>query len=178
MLKQATKILTVLSVFLLASYLIYVTAFASEELHNQPAPAHMSAEFPDLKGTPHTLAQWRGKVVLVNFWATWCAPCREEIPELGDINNKFKSQGAVVVGISLDDIDKIKNFIKQGNKIDYQVLAADMDGLPYSISLGNRSMAVPYSVLLDQEGKIAHAYYGRIKPAQIEQDISNLLNKS
>lgn len=176
MLKRATFSLSVLSLFLLASYLIYITAFASEE-GELLAPGHMTAEFLDLKGTPHTLAQWKGQVILVNFWATWCGPCREEIPELGEINSKYKDKGFAVVGISLDDNAKIKEFMKK-TSIGYQVLVGDMDALPYSISLGNQSMVVPYTVLLDRNGNIAHAYYGKIKPGQIEEDILKLIKKS
>lgn len=176
MFKRATFSLSVVSLILLASYLIYVSAFASEKTELQ-APGHMMAEFPDLKGTPHTLAQWKGSVILVNFWATWCAPCRDEIPELSEINSRYKDQGFAVVGISLDDNAKIKEFMKR-TPISYQVLVGDMDALPYSISLGNQSMVVPYTVLIDRNGNIAHAYYGKIKPGQIDEDIAKLMKKT
>lgn len=178
MMHRALISLSVLTVFLFASYLIFITAFASEDKTQVDIPKHMAAEFLDLKGTPHTLGQWNGEVVLVNFWATWCAPCREEIPELSGIKNKFKDKGVAVVGIALDDADKIRAFMKQGHAIDYQILVGDLDAMPYSISLGNRSMVVPYTVLIDRSGNIAHAYYGRIKLDQIEADITKLLQKS
>lgn len=139
----------------------------------------MKVEFIEMKGEmPRSLAYWQGNIILVNFWATWCVPCREEMPELGEIYNKFKGLGVVTVGIALDDSSKISEFIRQGNSIDYPILVADMDGMPYAISLGNKAMAVPYTVLLDRKGNVAHVYYGRIKPVQIEEDISNLLKKS
>jgi peroxiredoxin len=174
MLKRAFFSLSVITLFFLASYLIFITASASEGTELL-APGHMTAEFPDLKGTPHTLAQWKGKVILVNFWATWCGPCREEIPELSEINQRYKEKGFAVVGISLDDSAKIKDFMKQ-TSINYQVLVGELDAMPYSLSLGNQSMVVPYTVLLDRKGNIAHAYYGKIKIAEIEEDVLKLLN--
>ena len=78
--------------------------------HNQGAPSNAStqalyaATFPDVQAKQQPLKQWQGKVAIINFWATWCPPCREEMPELSDLYEKYKDKGVMVIGISTDEL--------------------------------------------------------------------------
>src|SRR5581483_1569563 len=80
--------------------------------HAEDAAALMALSLPDVSGTPQSLAQWRGKVVVVNFWATWCAPCREEMPEFVKAQQEYGARGLQFVGIAVDDADKVSKFVK------------------------------------------------------------------
>ncbi len=133
-----------------------------------------AASYPDVLGQQQALKQWQGKIILVNFWATWCPPCREEMPELSKIQDKFRDQGVIVLGISTDDLEKTKNFINN-SPVSYPILAADMDGMDLSQILGNNRGILPYSVLIDQHGSVIKVFQGRIDQALVEQTIQAIL---
>lgn len=106
---------------------------------------------PDGKST--SLDQYRGKVVLLNFWATWCAPCRDEMPELNQLSRQLDLKRAVVVGIAADEQKDVKAFVTRLG-IHYPIAIGDTDEVfAWSVRLGNRSEGLPFSVLLDTKGK-------------------------
>ena len=74
-----------------------------------------ATSFPDENGKPQALKQWQGKVIVLNFWATWCPPCREEMPELSELNKKYQAKNVVVLGVSTDDVPTIKKFTAEIN---------------------------------------------------------------
>lgn len=128
----------------------------------------------DLTGGTRRLSDWLGKVVLCNFWATWCAPCRDEIPMLVELREKYVAKGFEVVGIAIDHADKVREFSAK-YKISYPILMAEDVGLDLLRSLGNTASALPYTVTLDRKGAIVSRKLGILQKNVIEPTIKNLL---
>lgn len=129
---------------------------------------------PDLAGKPVTLAAWRGKVLVINFWGTWCAPCRREIPGLISIQRKHASNGVQVVGIAVDQEDKVQEYAKEIG-INYPVLVAGMEGATLARELGNKSGALPFTVVLDHGGKVILSHLGLITAEELEKLLGPLI---
>jgi thiol-disulfide isomerase/thioredoxin len=119
-----------------------------------------------------TPAIFSGKTVLVNFWATWCAPCRHEMPMLMDLQKQYAPMGLQVVGIALDDEQSVKNFVSTYG-ISYPILVGDADVFKVSAAYGNTEGVLPYSVLVDKDGIVRWQYAGKVR----SDDISNLLSE-
>ena len=132
--------------------------------------ALFTTNFVDILGHQQALKQWQGKTLLINFWATWCPPCREEMPELSNIQDKFHHQDFMVLGISTDDMEKTKAFIKS-YPVSYPILVGDIDGMDLSQALGNNRDILPYSVLINRDGTIVKIFQGRINSDEVEQAI-------
>lgn len=133
---------------------------------------------PDLKldtvgGEKWSLYEQRGNVVLLNFWATWCAPCREEIPELVGLAEKYKTKNLKVVGVNVDseDLELVNKFIKDF-KMDYTVL------LTVPGSLLSQQKSVPMTLLIDEESRLVKKYVGAVEGSLFEKDIENLFKKN
>ena len=122
---------------------------ASNSAPEAPDPAAVSAltraDLPELAGGRATLERWRGKVIVVNFWASWCPPCREEIPGLVRIQQKFAANGLQVVGIAVDSVDKSRQAAAQMG-ISYPVLVAGVEVIDVTRRLGNRAGGLPYTL--------------------------------
>jgi len=126
-----------------------------------------SAAFPDLAGQTRTLGEWRGRVLVCNFWATWCAPCREEIPMFMAVRAKYAASGVEFVGIAVDNPSNVRQFAASF-KISYPVLLAEADGLDLMRKLGNIAGGLPYTVVADRQGAIAHRKLGALKRDDLE----------
>lgn len=113
----------------------------------------------DTEGRTRHLAEWDGRPVLLNFWATWCAPCREEMPLLDAFQREQAANGVQVIGIGLDDPDKIRAWMRD-NPTAFPVLLAQPLGYDVSKQFGNRLSAVPYSVLLGPDGHLLRRHLG------------------
>jgi thiol-disulfide isomerase/thioredoxin len=131
--------------------------------------------FPDLSGQPATIAGWRGKVVVVNFWASWCAPCREEIPGLLSLQRKYAGNGLQVVGIAVDSVDNSKS-AAAALGIAYPVLIGGLGSIELTRQLGNKAGALPYTVILDRDGRLVATHLGLISEAKLEQLLRPLLS--
>jgi thiol-disulfide isomerase/thioredoxin len=138
------------------------------------AAALLALSLPDTQGTPQSVRQWRGKVLVVNFWATWCGPCREEMPEFVRAQRELGPRGLQIVGIAVDQPDKVAQFAKELG-LNYPALIGGYDAVDISIPLGNRLAALPFTVILDREGRVAHTQLGPIKPSQLRSIVGNLL---
>jgi thiol-disulfide isomerase/thioredoxin len=135
--------------------------------------ALLAARLPDLAGKPRQLSEWRGKILVCNFWATWCAPCREEIPLLVAARAKYASQGVEIVGIAVDNASKVSEFSRSMG-VTYPILLSEADGLELMRRLGNTSGGLPYTVFLDREGRVAHRKLGALKASDLEQILGGL----
>lgn len=131
----------------------------------------LSASFPDLSGRVRRLTEWQGRVVLFNFWATWCAPCREEMPVLDAAAQKFWFS---VVGIGIDLAVKVREFAANYG-IRYEMLVAGADAIQLMKELGNSSGGLPFSLLLDRQGRIAHRKLGPLTGQELEGVVAPLL---
>lgn len=134
----------------------------------------LAASFPDLEGRPRKLLEWRGQVLVCNFWATWCAPCREEIPILNSAYNRFAAKGVEIVGIGIDNVAKMREFSKELG-IGYPILVAGAEALNLMRNLGNTSGGLPFTVFLDRQGRLVHRKLGAIKASELEEQLINLL---
>jgi thiol-disulfide isomerase/thioredoxin len=129
------------------------------------------AQFQDLGGRPGSINNWRGQVVIVNFWASWCPPCREEIPGLISIQRQFAAKGVQVVGIAVDSVENARTSAAE-LKIDYPVLIAGIEVIDLTRKLGNRAGALPYTVILNREGKVIATHLGLISEADLARLIT------
>lgn len=119
----------------------------------------LAASLADLDGKLQPLAQWRGKVMVVNFWATWCPPCLKEIPEFMRMQQAFADKGVQFLGIAIDDPAKVAAFVAE-HKMNYPVLIAEKEGLTLARNAGNRLGALPFTVIIDRHGRTARVELG------------------
>jgi thiol-disulfide isomerase/thioredoxin len=147
---------------------------APQAASDQALAALIAARLPDLSGTPQALDQWRGKVVLVNFWATWCAPCREEIPMLVKLQEKYGERGLQLVGIAIDQAEKVRPYAAEMG-MNFPILLGSSDGIALARELGNKAAVLPFTLVLDRNGKIVAREVGALKAPRIEGLVSSLL---
>ncbi len=138
------------------------------------ATALLALSLPDVAGKEQSIGQWRGKVVVVNFWATWCAPCREEMPEFMRAQTEFGARGLQFVGIAVDQTDKVEQFAKELG-LNYPTLIGGFGAIELSKTLGNRLVALPFTIILDRQGRVAHTQLGPLKPQQLRTIVAKLL---
>lgn len=129
---------------------------------------------PDLTGTPRNINQWAGKVVLVNFWATWCPPCRKEMPAFIELHQTYAAQGFEIVGVAIDDAQQVRDFA-DGLGVNYPILVGALDASEIAKQYGNRYGTLPYSVLLDRKGRIRFIQPGELTRETLEAELKRLL---
>jgi thiol-disulfide isomerase/thioredoxin len=137
----------------------------------------LGVSLPDVQGKEQALGQWKGKVLIVNFWATWCVPCREEMPEFVKLQKEFGDRGVQFVGIAVDDPAKVKQFATELG-LNYPALIGGYGAIELSKSLGNRVGALPYTLVVDRSGSISRTHLGPVKTADLRGIIAELLPKS
>jgi len=133
-----------------------------------------STTFSDLSGTPHALAGWREQALIFNFWATWCEPCREEIPLLIALRRKYVAKSVEIVGIGIDRVDKMRLFSKEFS-IPYPLLVGEPGGVELMSALGNDAGALPFTVVRDGKGSIRFRRLGRLRPGDLEPVLEGIL---
>ena len=144
---------------------------------NRQAPdpsALLALSLPDTTGQQQSLSQWQGKVLVVNFWATWCGPCRDEMPGFVRAQREFGTDGLQVVGIAIDQRDKVASFAKELD-LNYPALVAGYEAMDVAKPLGDALLGLPFTVVLDRRGRVAHTQLGPMKPAQLRTIVRRLL---
>lgn len=136
----------------------------------------MSTALSDLSGKAQPLSQWRGKVLVVNYWATWCTPCRDEIPALMKVEHKYSSNGVKLVGIAIDNVAKVQEYAKD-MQIDYTLLIGGIDTLSAVKDLGNHAGVLPFTVVLDRAGKLVYAHAGAVTEDGLGVVLGPLISK-
>jgi thiol-disulfide isomerase/thioredoxin len=127
----------------------------------------------DLTGKSIPISAWSGKSLVINFWATWCAPCRREIPLLKTLAAEWDGRDLKVVGIAVDYRDKVRDFAGQF-KIDYPVLIGDQDALDVAAKFGMASPAFPFTVFTDRRGEVVALFVGELHRPQADFILSEV----
>lgn len=130
-----------------------------------------ATELTDIDGRKRTLGEWSGKLLVINFWATWCAPCLEEIPDLVAAQSKYAAKGLQVIGIAADSPSKVRNFSEK-LKINYPVLVDESGAIALSKRMGNRLGLLPFSLVLSPAGDIVMTRLGVFTPAELDRLVS------
>lgn len=139
--------------------------------------AFFAAGFTGLEGEKVAMEQFRGRPLVVNFWARWCAPCREEIPELAKLRAAQAADGIEVVGVAIEEVSKreaVKAFAAE-YAINYPVVLAGREGMGLMKALGNTSAGLPYTVYIGRDGKPVGSKLGLLRPAELEAAAQRLL---
>jgi len=128
----------------------------------------------DVDGKTHDINEYNGKVLIVNFWATWCPPCRREIPALIELQEKYQSKGFTIVGVALDSRQAAVDYVDPMS-INYPILVGESEGIAISQAYGNQLSVLPYTVVIDRKGIIRHAFAREITLAEAEKLIKPYL---
>jgi thiol-disulfide isomerase/thioredoxin len=142
---------------------------------NAQAPIELHA-IPvfDLDGQQTTIADWEAKLLIVNFWAPWCAPCRREVPTLIKFHRDFADRGVRVMGIAYDNESQVRRFAAD-YQINYPLFLAGNRTAMYNAAFGNRSGSLPFTALLDQDHRIVYQHTGELTATQLREQLEALL---
>jgi thiol-disulfide isomerase/thioredoxin len=133
-----------------------------------------AARWTDLQGGAPSLEQWRGQVLVINFWATWCAPCREEIPGFVRLQERYGARGVQFVGIAFDQPDKVSEFAREF-RMNYPLLLGGLETMDLLRQAGNRAGVLPYTLVIDRSGQVVSRLPGGLKEPKLEALIQPLL---
>jgi thiol-disulfide isomerase/thioredoxin len=117
---------------------------------------------------------WRGKVLVVNFWASWCPPCVEEMPTLDKIAQEYASKNVLIVGIGIDSPSNIRQFLEK-TPVSYPIMIGGLDGSALAKQMGNAQGALPYTVIINAKGKSVFTKLGKISEEELKKAINSAL---
>jgi len=155
----------------------FLTAGAVRAADAVSAAPLFAAALHDLDDKPTSLAVFQGKPLVVNFWARWCAPCRQEIPDLVLARARFKARGVEVVGIAIEDNAAAVRDFSRALAITYPVMLAKKDGITLMQALGNVQAGLPFTLVLDRGGNVAYQKLGIMDAAAIDAAFTAALKR-
>ena len=154
----------------LTSQWIYKTGLASD-----PAvKAFFANSWQTPDGKTVNTQDWQGKVLVVNFWASWCPPCVEEMPALDKLQQEFLQQKVLFVGIGIDSPSNIREFLSK-TPVSYPIVIGGLEGSNLSKQLGNSQGALPYTIIINAKGKASYSKLGKISEDDIRSAIKSAL---
>jgi thiol-disulfide isomerase/thioredoxin len=127
--------------------------------------------FPDLDGQTHSLNEWHGKIIVVNFWATWCPPCRKEIPEFVELQENYGPKGLQFVGIALEENESVAAYLTT-LKTNYPMLIGGDQAMALAQKMGNIAGILPFSLVFNRNGQLIHRQAGPFS----KEDLIKLIN--
>lgn len=133
-----------------------------------------AASFKDFDRISQPLSQYQGKTIVTYFWATWCKSCVAEVPMLKAMQEKYKDKNVVLIGIAVDNTDKVKQFVKD-HEITYPILIGGDDALALSKDLGNLVTGLPFMVMIDKNGQFAAKFLGELKQEKLESTLNTII---
>jgi len=133
-------------------------------------------ELPQLDGQPTGPARLRGRVLLINFWATWCEPCRREIPVFKSLRAEYGADTLEILGVALDDPELVRDYVAK-MAVDYPVALASMGDFALMRAYGNNRDALPFSVLIDANGRLRARKLGEYHEDELRRDIEAAISR-
>lgn len=180
---MTTRLVTIL----VAAVALVAGVYVSSQFRLNRPPVVQAPSNRDLVGSPRpefrlgsstgaivTAADFSGSTLLINFWATWCKPCLEEMPMLMELQEEYEEAGLQVIGIALDDVQSVREFVQKLG-ITYPILVGEADVMGANLAYGNVTGMLPYSVLVDRDGIIRWQYLGEIKREEFSKILLGLL---
>jgi len=175
-------------VALMAGALFYaaripVTAPPSPRVIEQPkvleVVSHPSFTLPDVSGTNHALSEWDGKNRILNFWATWCAPCRREIPLLKAFQDEQGNNGFQVIGIAVDFPEPVAHYAEAA-EFNYPILVGEQDAMAVAESSGVEFVGLPFTMFITSDGELLSTYIGELHQSHLDTvvDVMTRLDRS
>lgn len=187
MLKKTRAIIAYLAIMFSLGFAIYYFVLSPNAALKIPGifvsdtdPSGLSTEtffaarLPDENGVSQALNQYKGKIIVLNFWATWCPPCREEMPELSALHTEYKNNNVVVLGVAIDALSLVKEF-SSAAPVSYPLLADENEGMALASNLGNDKSVLPYTVIINTKGEVLNTYFGRIHKKLVVDALQPLL---
>lgn len=144
--------------------------YAPGEAELDVAELLYALNLPDSQGLAISLDQFRGQPLVVNFWATWCPPCIEEMPELSELQLAYQDRKLQILGLGIDSPDAISKFAGK-LPVSYPLLVAGVGGAELSRRFGNRGGGLPYTVVIDRTGRVMHSILGRFRTPDLRRAI-------
>jgi len=167
-------IFTVFAAILALTAGLLVQRTVSTSVEKEEVAKLLEFSFPDVSEQMQSISQWRGKVLVINFWATWCAPCLKEIPEFIKLQAEYQQQGLQFIGVAIEDKQSMSVYL-QGNKINYPVLIAGDAGIGLAHQLGNIIDAVPFTVIVNREGQVVYRQPGELSVDKLLSVVTPLI---
>ena len=147
------------------------------------APATTLAEqvpafsYPDLEGNLRRGSEWQAKILVLNFWAAWCPPCREETPDFVELQEKYIDDNVKFVGIAIDDPEPVQDFADTYG-VNYPILLGDIEAVALSRELGNRFEGLPFTIVAEPGGRVLLRHTGGLTREQLEPVLQQVVEKS
>ncbi len=153
-------------------------------LRYSPKPAQDSAieeffkqELRSPSGEIHQTANWRGKILVINYWASWCPPCVEEMPELVRSQTKYATKNVLFVGIGVDSPPNIREFLSK-TPVNYPIVLGGLEGSNWAKSMGNPSSGLPFTVIVNEKGANIKSKISKITEAELSSWIDSVISPS
>ena len=128
-------------------------------------------KLPDIEGQWREISEWDGKIIVLNFWATWCPPCLKEIPVFNAMQEKYQDK-VRFIGVAIDEWPRVKAFVKS-RPINYPVLV-EMDSMNVAIQYGNHLGVLPFTVFIDRNGEISSRHFKALSEENLEKSLATL----
>jgi len=160
----------------LAFVLLIVFFSTQQQKYAQKKIPLIEFSLPDLKGTDHPISQWQDKIRIINFWATWCPSCLEEIPVFIQLQQQYAEQNVQFIGIAIDDPILVEDYLSFID-INYPILIAPAEGAMLAKQLGNIVSAIPYTIIVNRQNEIIFRHPGELSKELIEKQLIPLLKK-
>lgn len=156
-----------------------VKLFSNNEEISTAAQAQVNQQatnfsLQDIDGNKHEFSEWDGKIRVLNFWATWCPPCRKETPMFVEMQEQLGDKGLQFIGVAIDEKQKVQDFMDTFG-VNYPMLIGTDDAIEVAKQYGNRFGALPWTVVINREGKIVHTQGGEMTRQKAESVIQPLL---
>ena len=145
-----------------------------ENINPNRSKFYLDQEFSDLGGTLVPLKKWNANFTVINFWGTWCPPCKKEMPLLSRLSQKFKSQNVQFIGVALDDPESVKSFLET-HDVAFPILWGSADVSLFMSDLGNNFGSLPFTAVIDSQNTILFTQLGEVEEEPFSEELEKLI---